>query len=91
MQPYLPSLSSPCSIIDCLVKRSRALLASNSTRDNQVQGASRTRGCRGYQTTAAFFFSSLERPGMASKNALRSGGGATHSLPLPVAKLLPGR
>jgi hypothetical protein len=41
-----------------LVKRSRALLASNPTRVNQVKDASRTRGCLSPKDWAAFLFSS---------------------------------
>jgi hypothetical protein len=56
MHPYLPPFTSPRAIIPRLAKRSRALLASNPTRDSQVKGASRTRGRRGHQTTTAFLF-----------------------------------
>src|SRR5208282_4771996 len=51
---------SPLLVLDylCLVKRSRALLASNPTRDNQAKDASRTRGCLGRKTGAALLFSS---------------------------------
>ena len=48
---------SPLLVLDylCLVKRRRALLASNPTRDNQAKDASRTRGCLGRKTGAAPF------------------------------------
>ena len=51
------------AFVGCLVKGSRALLASNSPRDQQVKGASKTPGCPRHSCPGSFFrFPPFARP-----------------------------
>jgi len=81
--PLLPRKKGRCNRISrrdlllvlylaCLVKRSRALLASNSTRDNQVKGGSKTPWLPGlFQSRQPFSFPPLNALAIPSKTHSR--------------------